>query len=294
MKPRRALLFMPGDDRHKIERGAALGVDSIIMDLEDGVALNRKQQARETVAAAMREVDFGTTERLVRINPIATDGLHVADITAIIPLRPDGLVVPKVESAVQIDTVSQQLSVIEREHGWPDGAIALLPIVETALGVVNLREIASSDTRLSALIFGAEDLAGDIGARRTPDGWEVFYARSAIVIHARAFGLQAIDTIYAHLENLNGLEAETEQAVYMGFSGKLAIHPRQVEPIQAAFTPTPAEIHQAQRLIAAFNEHQAAGTGVFALDGKMVDMPMVRAAEMILARAKLAGIVVDR
>jgi citrate lyase beta subunit len=109
------------------------------------------------------------------------------------------------------------------------------------------------------------------------------------VIHAKAMGLQAIDTVYVHLENLNGLEAETEQAVYMGFTGKLAIHPRQVGPIQAAFTPSAAEIEHAQHLIAAFAEHQAAGTGAFVLDGKMVDMPMVRAAEMVLARARLAG-----
>ncbi len=293
MKPRRALLFMPGDDRYKIEKGAALAVDSIIMDLEDGVALSQKQQARATVVAALREVDFGATERLVRINPIFDDDHYIGDIATVVPLQPDGLVIPKVESAEQVRVVAQRLSLIEREHGWLDATVTLLAIIETAKGVVNLREIAASDTRLSALIFGAEDLASDIGARRTPAGWEVFYARSAIVMHASAMELQAIDTIYPHLEDTGGLEAETEQARDMGFAGKLAIHPRQVKPIQAAFTPSLAEIQQAQRLIAAFTQQQAGGKGVFALDGKMVDRPMIRAAERVLGQARRAGLVID-
>ena len=293
MKPRRALLFMPGDDRHKIEKGAALGVDGVIMDLEDGVALNRKEVARETIATALQEIDFGATERLVRINPVVVDGIYETDIAAIAPLKPDGLVIPKVESTQQMRVISQQLTAIEHEQGWPIGTIRLLPIIESALGVVNLREITASDDRLSALIFGAEDLAGDIGARRTPDGWEVFYARSAVVIHAKALGLEAIDTIYPYLENMNGLESETEQALYMGFTGKLAIHPRQVEPIQNVFTPSPADIQRAQRLITAFAEHQASGTGAFALDGKMVDMPMIRSARAVLDRARMAGLTVD-
>lgn len=278
MHPRRALLFMPGDDRHKIEKGAALDADAVIMDLEDGVALNRKAQARETIAAALREVDFGRTERLVRINAVADDGLYAADLDATAPYKPDGYVLPKVESAQQVWEVSQRLG----------GAFNLLALIETARGVVNLREIAESG--VSALIFGAEDLAADIGAVRTPDGWEVFYARSAVVIHAKAVGIQAIDTIYAHLENINGLTAETEQALYMGFDGKLAIHPQQLEVIQKVFTPSAEQIEQARRLIEAHEAHQAAGTGVFVFEGRMTDRPMIRAAEVVLARARAAGI----
>lgn len=293
MKPRRALLFMPGDDRHKIEKGAALGVDSVVMDLEDAVAFNHKAQARETVAAALREVDFGKTERLVRINPVA-GRQYVHDLEATAHLRPDGYVLPKVETVEQIREINQRLESVESAREWPRGTIKLLAIIETARGVMNLREIVQSDDRLVALIFGAEDLAGDMGAIRTPDGWEGFYARSAVVLHAKAMGMQAIDTPYVHPENLEGLEAETEQALYMGYTGKLAIHPRQVEVIQRVFTPTMGEIHRARQLIDSYQAHQASGEGVFLFDGKMIDTPMVRAAETILSRARAAGMEVDK
>ncbi len=292
MRIRRALLFMPGDDRHKIEKSTGLGVDSVIMDLEDGVALNRKEAARETISGALREVNFGRTERLVRINSVSS-GLYVDDLRHTIEAHPDGYVLPKVESAGQIQEVSQWLGDAEAKHDWPDGSIALLAIVETARGVLTLREIAQSDPRLVALVFGAEDLAGDLGAKRTPDGWEVFYARGAVVLHAKAYGLQAIDMVYVDLQDPDGLVTQTEQALYMGYTGKLAIHPRQVDPIQRVFTPNAEEIKQAKRLIDAHTAHQQAGTGAFQLDGKMVDMPIVRAAGAVLARARAAGIEVE-
>lgn len=289
---RRALLFMPGDDRHKIEKGAASGVDSIIMDLEDGVALNNKPAARSTIAGALGEVTFGRSERLVRINPVGS-GLEDDDIRVTAPARPDGYVLPKVQSARHVQNISTQLEAVEKANGWPPLSIRLLAIIETAKGIVNLREIAESDPRLDALIFGSEDLAGDIGATRTPEGYEVLYARSKVILHARAAGLQAIDTVYIDLKNLDGLAAQTREAQIMGYDGKLAIHPRQVEPIQQIFTPTTEEIQYAQRLIDTHNTRQAAGTGAFELDGRMVDMPIVRAAEKVLARARAAGILPD-
>ncbi len=292
MRIRRALLFMPGDDRRKIEKGAALGVDSIIMDLEDGVALNRKPEARATTAAALREVDFGRAEKLVRVNPFSIH-LWKEDMGETVAARPDGYVLPKVESAHEIRMVDSYLAAAETRYGWPVGSIRLLAIIETARGVANLRDIAESASRLDALIFGAEDLAGDIGATRTPEGWEVFYARSAVVIHARAAGLQAVDSPFVDLNDLAGLSAETRRALMMGYTGKLAIHPRQVETIQAVFTPDAEQIARAKRLLEAHAAHQAAGKGVFELDGKMVDMPMVRAAENVLARARAAGLDVD-
>jgi citrate lyase beta subunit len=292
---RRALLFMPGDDRHKIEKGAALGVDSVIMDLEDGVALDQKQNARAVTLAALREVAFGQTERLVRINPVADEHpLWESDLIGTIEGNPDGYVLPKVENAAQVQRVAEFLTNAERRYGWLYGSIKLLAIIETAQGVINLKEITGSDSRLAALIFGAEDLAGDIGATRTPDGWEVFYARSAVVIHAAARNLQAIDTPFVNLSAEDSqLIAEAEQAHYMGYSGKLAVHPRQVAPIQRIFTPGAVQIQHAKRLVEAHKAHQAAGQGVFVLDGKMVDMPMVRAAKNVLARARAAGIDVD-
>jgi citrate lyase beta subunit len=292
MRIRRALLFMPGDDRHKIEKAAGLGVDSVIMDLEDGVALNRKEAARETISTALHEVDFGRTERLIRINSVSTSH-YVDDLRHTIEAHPDGYMLPKVESAGQVREVSQWLGDAEAKYGWPENSIGLLAIVETARGILNLREIAESDPRLVALIFGAEDLAGDLGAKRTPDGWEVFYARGAVVLHAKAYNLQAIDTVHIDLQDLDGLVRQMEQALNMGYTGKLAIHPRQVVPIQRVFTPSTEEIEHAKRLIDAHIAHQNAGTGAFQLDGKMVDMPIVRAAETVLARARAAGIEVE-
>jgi citrate lyase beta subunit len=291
---RRSLLFMPGDSRKKIEKGAAMDVDSIIMDLEDAIALSQKENARQTTAEALREMDFGRSEPLVRINQVIEGWIYRQDIEATIDAKPAGYVLPKVEEAWQVQHVSEILSEAEETHGWPLGSIKLLAIIETAMGVVNLKEIAQSDKRLEALIFGAEDLAGDIGAVRTKEGYEVFYARSAVVTHAKAFGLQAIDTVFIDLTaEADVLKAETDYIRKMGYTGKLAIHPKQVAPIQEVFTPSPAEIEAAQKLVDAFNAQQAAGTGVFEYEGKMIDMPMIRAALGILQRAKACGILGD-
>lgn len=288
---RRALLFMPGDSRRKIEKGAALDVDSLIMDLEDAIALNQKETARTSVTEALREIDFGHREKLVRINQVITGWIYMQDILATVDARPDGYVIPKVEEAWQVTHVSQIIAEAEARNGWPKGGIRLLAIIETAKGIVNLKEIASSDSRLSALIFGAEDLAGDIGATRTPEGWEVFYAQSAVVTHAKAFNLQAIDTVFIDLTASDEAVAEeTRRVQRMGYTGKLAIHPKQVAPIQAVFTPDADEIDTAQRLIAAFEAQQEQGTGVFEYEGKMIDMPMIRAAMQVIARAKACGI----
>lgn len=288
---RRCCLFMPGDSRRKIEKGISLGADSIIMDLEDAIAPSRKAEARASVAAALREVDFGSAEKLVRINQVVTGWIYADDIAATIDAQPDGYVLPKVESAWQVQHISELCALAEDRHGWPPESIRLLAIIETAAGVVNLREIATAAARLDALIFGAEDLAGDMGAVRTPEGWEVFYARSAVVLHARAAGVQAIDTVYIDLTASDDMLAqETRRAQEMGYTGKLAIHPRQVAPIQQVFTPTPEAIEAAQRLIDAFNAQQAAGTGVFEYEGRMIDMPMIRAAMSVVQRARACGL----
>lgn len=294
MRIRRALLFMPGDSRRKIEKGAALNVDSIIMDLEDGVALNNKVAARDSVLSALHEVDFGQSERLVRTNMVIPGWLFDKDIEVTVQGKPDGYVLPKVENAWQIQHVSMLLAAAEDRNDWPRGTIRLLAIIETALGVANLRDIASADDRLEALIFGAEDLAGDIGATRTRDGWEVFYARSAVVTYAKAFRRQAIDTLITDLTlSDEDIIADTQLSAQMGFDGRLAIHPKQVAPIQQVFTPSLESIRHAKRLIAAHDAHQAAGKGAFEYEGKMVDMPMVRAALLVLSRARAANVNVD-
>lgn len=288
MRARRALLYMPGDDERKIRKAATLDVDCVCLDMEDGVALSRKDEARRLIPAMLRELDFGRAERLVRINPVGS-GLEVDDLRAGLEVRPDGIVIPKVENGEAIRWASSEITAAEQTKGWPVGEIAVIVLVETAKGVVNLRDIADSGPRLQALIFGAEDLAGDIGAVRTPDAWEVFYARSALVTHAAAFDLQAIDMVYIDYKDTKGLARESAEAARMGYSGKQVIHPNQIAPVQAAFTPDDAAIAHARRVMNAMAEHQEAGKGAFALDGKMIDMPLVKAAEQVLARARAAG-----
>jgi len=288
LRSRRALLYVPGDNLHMVEKAAALGADCVCLDIEDGVAFNRKADARAAIAGALPRLDFGRSERLVRINPVGS-GLELDDLNAVLPARPDGLVIPKVHSAEQLHWVSTQLSAAERTYGWPAGGIILIALIESARGVVNLKEIAGADPRLQGLIFGAEDLAGDIGAVRTQAGWEIFYARSAVVTHAAAFGLQAIDMVWMDLHDVDGLRQECQQGAQMAYSGKQVIHPNQVAPAHEAFSPSDEAIAQARRVVEAAAQQQEAGKGAFALDGRMVDMPVVKAAEWVLARARAAG-----
>lgn len=288
MHVRRALLYMPGDDMHKIQKAIGLGVDCICMDIEDGVALNRKDEARKTIVEALRTLNFGKSEKMVRINPVGS-GMEETDLRAVLPAHPDGLVLPKVGSAEYVQWVSQRIAEVEQAHGWPMGGIVLLALIETAKGVVNLKEIVQSDPRLQGLIFGAEDLAGDIGAVRTRAGWEIFYARSAVVTHAAAYGLQALDMVFMDLKNTEELRAECAQAVQMAYTGKQAIHPNQIAPIQEAFTPSDDAVAHARRVVEAADAHQKEGAGAFALDGKMVDAPVVKAAQWVLERARAAG-----
>ncbi len=288
MRARRALLYMPGDDERKIRKAATLDADCVCLDMEDGVALSRKADARALIPRMLAELDFGRAERLVRINPVGS-GMEADDLRAALEVRPDGVVIPKVESGDAIRWASNEIAAVERAQGWPAGEIVIIVLVETALGIVNLRDIASSDPRLQALIFGAEDLAGDIGAVRTREAWEVFYARSAVVTHAAAFDLQAIDMVYIDYKDAEGLVRESAEAVRMGYAGKQVIHPNQIGPVQGAFTPDDAAIAHALRVMNAMQEHQEAGKGAFSLDGKMIDMPLVKAAERVLARARAAG-----
>ncbi len=288
MRARRALLYVPGNERRKIDKATGLGADSVCLDLEDGVAMNRKVEARETVADALRTLEFGRSERLARINAIGS-GLEADDLEAVLPARPDGIIVPKVANAQQVHWVSDQIGVAERSMRLESGSIRLLLMIESAKGIVNLPQIASANRRIDALIFGAEDFASDIGAIRSREGWEVFYARSAVVTYAAAYELQAIDLLDTDFRDLVHLREEAVQGARLGFIGKQIIHPNQIAPVQEAFTPSDQEIAQAQRVVFAAAEAQAAGNGAFALDGKMVDRPVIKAAEQVVARAKAAG-----
>ncbi len=284
---RRALLYVPGDDWHKINKALTFGVDCICLDMEDGVAASRKEAARQTIARALQELDFGAAEKLVRVNAIGS-GLEEADLTATLPHRPDGIVVPKVEEAAQVEWVSARIEEAERAHGWPVGSIRLLVDVETARGILNLREIVAHP-RLEALIFGAEDFAASVGATRTSEAWEVFHARSAVVLHAKAFGLEAIDMVTVEFHDVDRVRREAAFGAQLGYTGKQIIHPNQVQPVQEAFTPDEEAIAQALRIVEAFERHQREGKGAFALDGRMIDLPLVRAARNVLERARAAG-----
>lgn len=289
MRTRRALLFVPGTEAEKIAKAARAGADGVIIDLEDAAALSRKAEARAIALRALREVDFGACERCVRVNPVGS-GLERDDLAALEPSPPDCVMLPKVESEGDVRWLDAALQSIERAREIPYGTIRVIALIESARGVAALGAIAGACERVDALAFGAEDLCGDLGATRTAAGDEVMVARGLFVIHAAAHRLQAIDTPYVDLGNVAGLADDTRRALGMGFTGRLAVHPRQVEPIKAVFTPSSEELAQARRLIAEHDRHQAAGRGVFELDGRMVDMPMIRAAQRVLARARNAGL----
>ena len=279
---------MPGDDRRKIEKATTLGVDSVCMDMEDGVAIHQKAEARAVIAQAMRELDFGRSERCIRINSVGS-GFEKYDLAAAVATDPDAVVVPKVESGSQVRAISDYIEMYERSARKTLGGIRMLVGVETAKGILNLKEIAEADRRLEAIIFGAEDYAASIGATRTKDATEVLYARSAVVTACAAHDLQAIDMVYIDFRDVEGLRAEAEQGARLGFSGKQIIHPNQVAPVQEAFTPSDEAIAYAQRVVDAFSASQREGRGAFALDGKMIDMPLLKNAQKVLDRAKAAG-----
>jgi citrate lyase beta subunit len=288
MHSRRALLYMPGDDRRKIEKSITLGVDSICMDMEDGVAANRKVEARAVIAQAMMDLDFGTSERCIRINSIGS-GLEKLDLVAALATNPDSIVVPKIESAEQVKWVSEHIESYELSGNLKIGSIRLLIGVETAKGILNLREIAGADKRLEAIIFGGEDYAASVGAVRTKEATELLYARQATVTACAANDLQAIDIVFIDFKDDPGLRVEAEQGAGFGFSGKQIIHPNQAVPVQEAFTPSAEAIEYAKRIVESFESSQKEGRGAYALDGRMIDMPLLKNAQKVLDRARAAG-----
>jgi citrate lyase subunit beta-like protein len=287
MHSRRALLYIPGDDWKKITKSLTLGVDCICMDMEDGVAVNRKAEARATIAKALQELDFGKSEKLARINSVDSDW-EKDDIAAVLPFRPDGIVIPKIESLDQIQWGSEIIEAAELKYGWPINSIRMLVGVETAKGILNLREVASHP-RLDGIIFGGEDFAASVGAIRSRDATELLYARQAVIVACAAFDLQAIDIVTIDFKNPDIVRAEAEFGARLGYAGKQIIHPAQVEPVQSAFTPGADAIAHARRIVETFEASQKEGKGAFALDGKMIDMPLLKNAQKVLERAKAAG-----
>ncbi len=287
MHSRRALLYMPGDNWKMISKSVTLGVDSICMDMEDGTAISKKAEARVTIAKALQELDFGKSEKLARINSVGS-GWEKDDIEAVLPYRPDGIVIPKVESFEHVDWAGRLIEAAELKYGWPVNSIRVVIGVETAKGILNLKEIASHP-RLDAIIFGGEDFAASIGATRTKDAIELLYARQAVVVACAANDLQAIDIVTIDYKDIEALRAESEFGARLGYSGKQIIHPAQVEPVQTAFTPNDESIAYAKRIVETFEVSQKEGKGAYSLDGKMIDMPLLKNAQKVLERARAAG-----
>lgn len=278
---------MPGDNWKMITKSITLGVDSICMDMEDGAAINKKAEARATIAKALQELDFGKSEKLARINSVGS-GWETDDLEAVLPHHPDGIVIPKVESYEHIEWASKIIESAELKNGWAFNSIRILIGVETAKGILNLKEIASHP-RLDAVIFGGEDFAASIGARRTRDAVELLYARQAVIVACAANDIQPIDIVTIDYKDTEALRLEADFGAGLGFSGKQIIHPNQVSAVQEAFTPSEEEIKYAQRIVETFEASQREGKGAYSLDGKMIDMPLLKHAQKVLARARAAG-----
>lgn len=286
MDLRRSMLFIPGNNPGMLQNGGVFGADSVILDLEDAVAPMEKDAARFLIAHALQTVDYGTSEKVVRINPL--DTFAAEDIKAIVPCCPDAILVPKVESAADIHQVVSMITAVEKPGQTPVKIIALL---ETPCGIAEAYSIAKADKRVVALALGAEDYTAGLGAMRTKEGTEIFTARTLVINAAAAAGIQSIDTPYTDANDEEGLLADTKLAKSLGFKGKLSINPRQIDTIHNVFNPSMSDIDWAEQVIHAIRKAEAEGSGVASLNGKMVDLPIVNRAERILHLARLLGLI---
>jgi citrate lyase beta subunit len=273
-----------------IARALTLPADGLILDLEDAVTPDLKEATRPVVLRWLSELDFGGRERWVRMNPIAT-GLGVADLEGTIAGRPEGYVVPKPRHAGDVRQIAEVLDRLEHKHGIAQGATRLVLIAtETPEGLLNIREVSTASPRIVAVSWGIEDLSAAMGLPRVRDAQNQYldiprYARVMCSVVASAAAVEAIDTVYTDIADLAGLRRECEEGVAMGFSGKISIHPSQIEVINAAFTPAAAVVEEARELVAAFEEHRRRGVYAFRFKGQMVDAPHLTRALKILARA---------
>jgi citrate lyase subunit beta / citryl-CoA lyase len=287
---RRGLLFVPGTRPERIAKAAAMAVDGVIMDLEDAVAPAQKAQAREWVVAALRRVDFGARERIVRVNaPGAPE--HAADLGAIVPAGPDALLLPKLTDPAGVARLDATVAQLERAGGRPPGGIRFHLLVETAAAMVALEALARAVPRAAALFYGAGDLSRETRARLVPGRLTELYAMSRLVLVARATGLDAIDSPCFDLGQPDRLDSHTRIGADLGFDGKALIHPSQIEVAHRHFTPSAEAVAEARRLVAAYEAAESGGRGALALEGQFVDAVHVQMARETLERAQLAGVV---
>ena len=283
---RRSRLYVPGSEPKYFVNAGLHGPDAVILDLEDSVHPAEKDAARLLVRNALRAVDFLNCERMVRINQLP---LGLADLDEVVPECPDLILLPKVENAIQVLEVSRRISEIKSDYGM-SRPIWLMPILESAMGIENAFEIAKASEQIVALTIGLEDYTADLGVVKTATGAESVYARQRVVNAARAAGLQAIDSVFGDVGDLDGLRAWGTNSRAMGFEGMGCVHPVQIPVIHEAFAPGTVEIEKAKKIVAAYENAQAKGLGVVSLGSKMIDPPVVQRALKLVARARAMGL----
>ncbi len=293
---RRSLHFVPGGQEKMIAKALTLPADGLILDLEDAVPPPLKPATRPIVRRWLETLDFGGRERWIRMNPIFTEHA-VRDLEETITGRPDGYVVPKPRAAEDVRRIATQLERLEEKHGLPFGSTRLILIAtETPQGLLNIGEVAAASPRIAAISWGIEDLSAAMGLPRARDEAGRYldiprYARVMCAVAASAAGVEAIDTVYTDIPDLEGLRRECRDGMTMGFTGKISIHPSQIEVINQEFTPSKAEALDALALIGAFEEHARKGAGAFAWKGQMMDQPHLTRAKKIAERARRAGVI---
>ena len=286
---RRSMLFLPGNNPNMLINGSCLGADAVIFDLEDAVSPDEKDAARILVRNTMRYMDFRGCEIIVRINSIDTPYWQ-KDVDAILPYRPGLILLPKTGSASDVLAADAYITQAEKKLGLEADSVGLMPLIETALGVENAFAIASATKRVKALFLGAEDLTADLQCKRTKEGREIEYARTRLVMAARAAGVEVYDTPFTDVNDDAGIEVDANLAKSLGFSGKASISPRHVEVINRVFSPTLAEIDYAYEVMAAIALAKEQGKGAIALRGKMIDAPIVMRAQRTIAMAQALGL----
>jgi len=277
----RSMLFVPGNNPAMLQNAGVFGADAVILDLEDAVAPREKDAARFLVAEALRQVDFKTSARIVRINTLDTGG--VEDLRNVVPCAPAAVLVPKVQSAPDILAVAGLLETLEQPGQAP---VQIIALIETPRGLAEAYSIATVHPRVIALAFGAEDYTAAIGAKRTKEGMEIISARGVLINSAAAAGVAAIDTPFTDINDEAGLRADVALARQLGYKGKLAIHPRQVDLIHEVMNPSVEEIRWAQRVLAVLRQAEQEGAGAVSLDGKMIDAPIELRARHVLKLAE--------
>lgn len=284
----RSLLFAPGSDTKKMTKAYNLDADGIILDLEDAVAYSQKDAAREQVA------DFLTTPPVkptfVRVND-AKSAFILSDIQAVVDKPIVGIFLAKTESAEEVRHVDWLLTLLEGQYNLPMQKLEIVAFLENTLGIEKAYEIATASPRVKRLAFGGNDYTTDIGTPYSNTGDEFFYARSRMVVASRAAGIEApLDTVCPFIKDTDLLEEDAKRAQRLGFQGKMVIHPNQISPVNTIFSPTQKEIDYSRKIIAAFEEAEAKGTGVIQVDGKMIEYPIVNRARQVLAIAEAKGL----